>query len=250
MKKKLYLALLCSTGMLAGWKNISPEGMVNSGLTAVKAVSLSDEDVRSLSNQSCADMDKKANLAAADSIYSQRIERIASRLGGEVKGVALNYKVYQNPEPNAWAMANGCVRIYTGLLDLMTDNEVEGVLGHEIGHVALGHSKKAMQTAYAASAARGAAASSGNADVEALSSSKLGALSEALINAQFSQSQESAADDFSFDLLTERGVPRDGLVTAFEKLATLSGGKSSMFSSHPGSQERADRMRSRLTAAK
>ncbi len=29
-------------------------------------------------------------------------------------------------------MANGCVRAYTpGLMDLMTDNEIEGVLGHE-----------------------------------------------------------------------------------------------------------------------
>lgn len=248
MKKKLYLALLCSTGMLAGWKNISPEGMIGSGLSAVKAASLSDDEVRSFSDQSCADMDGKATLAAPDSTYSQRINRIASRLGSDVKGVALNYKVYQNPEPNAWAMANGCVRIYTGLLDLMTDNEVEGVLGHEIGHVALGHSKKAMQTAYAATAARGAAASSGNATAEALSNSKLGALSEALVNAQFSQSQESDADDFSFDLLTERNIPRDGLVTAFEKLATLSGGKSSMFSSHPGSKERAEHMRSRLAA--
>ncbi|BBQ84581.1 hypothetical protein WP3W18E02_31100 [Klebsiella sp. WP3-W18-ESBL-02] len=45
---------------------------------------------------------------------------------------------------NAWAMANGCVRVYSGLMDLMNDNEVEGVLGH---------SRKAMQTAYATVAA-------------------------------------------------------------------------------------------------
>ena len=39
-------------------------------------------------------------------------------------------------------MANGCVRVYSGLMDMMTDNEVEAVLGHELGHVALGHSRK------------------------------------------------------------------------------------------------------------
>ncbi len=34
---------------------------------------------------------------------------------------------------NAWAMANGCVRVYSGLMDMMNDNEIEGVLGHELG---------------------------------------------------------------------------------------------------------------------
>lgn len=45
---------------------------------------------------------------------------------------------------NAWAMANGCVRVYSGLMDMMNDNEIEGVLGHELGHVALGHSLAEM----------------------------------------------------------------------------------------------------------
>ncbi|STL35893.1 peptidase, M48B family [Escherichia coli] len=43
------------------------------------------------------------------------------------------------------AMANGCVRVYSGLMDMMNDNEIEGVLGHELGHVALGHSLAEMK---------------------------------------------------------------------------------------------------------
>jgi putative metalloprotease len=140
--------------------------------------------------------------------------------------------------------------VYSGLMDLMNDNEVEGVLGHEMGHVALGHTKKAMQAAYATSVARGAAASSGNGAVSALSSSQLGDLGEELVNAQFSQSQESDADDFSFDLLKQRGIPLDGLASAFDKLAQLGGGDSSMFDSHPGSADRAAHIRQRIAAEK
>ncbi|MCB2563716.1 M48 family metalloprotease, partial [Listeria monocytogenes] len=69
-------------------------------------------------------------------------------------------KVYLTEEVNAWAMANGCIRVYSGLMELMSDNEIEGVLGHEMGHVALGHTRKAAQTAYAAAAVRGAAGAS------------------------------------------------------------------------------------------
>ena len=35
-------------------------------------------------------------------------------------------------------MANGTVRVYAGLLDAMTDDEVRFVIGHEVGHVKLG----------------------------------------------------------------------------------------------------------------
>ena len=58
----------------------------------------------------------------------------------------------------------------------------------------------------------------------------------------------AAPQQFSFDLLTERNLPREGLVTAFEKLAKLGGGESSMFDSHPGSSDRAANMRTRLAA--
>src|SRR5690606_18327729 len=117
--------------------------------------------------------------------------------------------------------------------------------------VALGHSKSRMQTAYAASAARALAASAGGV-VGQLSQSQAGDLAEKFVNAQFSQAQESAADNYSFDLLTERKLERKGLVTAFEKLAQLSGGASggsSILSSHPPSSERAAAMRKRLDAA-
>jgi len=120
------------------------------------------------------------------------------------------------------------------------------VLGHEIGHVALGHTKKAMQVGYTTLAARGALAASGNSALATLSNSQLGELTESLINAQFSQSQESAADDYSLDLLKKNNANLSGLVSAFEKLAKLDGGDSSMFSSHPGSKDRAKRLQDKI----
>jgi putative metalloprotease len=131
---------------------------------------------------------------------------------------------------------------------MMNDDEILGVVGHEIGHVALGHSKKAMQTAYTVSAARDVASTAGGSAVAALSGSQLGDLTEKFINAQFSQSQESAADDYSFDTLKARKLNLQGLVTAFQKLAKLDGGKSSMMSSHPSSADRAKHIEERIAA--
>ena len=205
---------LSSAVLLSGCQNMSPDAMLQSGLMAVQAATLSDAEVKSMSDQACAEMDANANIAGPETSYGKRLNKIAANLGNQVNGTPVNYKVYLDEEVNAWAMANGCVRVYSGLMDAMNDNEVEGVLGHEMGHVALGHTKKAMQTAYATSAARNAAASSGNTTLAALSSSELGALGEQLVNAQFSQSQETAADNFSFDGSSARSASCSGVSPA------------------------------------
>lgn len=241
MKKLLCVAAAIA---LTGCAGSNSQGLINSGMSMVQAATLGDDDVKTLSDEACADSDKKSQIAPASSKYSQRLTKIMAGLKND--GVPVQAKVYLSKTVNAWAMANGCVRVYSGIMDLMSDDEVRGVLGHEIGHVALGHSKAAMQVAYAAQAARGALAASGNGAVSALSSSQLGDLTEKLINAQFSQKQESAADDYAFDLLKKNGANRQALVTAFQKLATQDGGKSSMFDSHPGSAERAQHLATRL----
>lgn len=256
MKIKLLATVMVSAALLSGCQNMNTDMLTKSGTQLFQAATLSDDDIKALTNDACKEMDAQNKVAPANSNYTKRLNNIAKALGNEVNGTPVNYKVYMDKEVNAWAMANGCVRVYSGLMDLMTDNEVEGVLGHEMGHVALGHTRKAIQVAHATVAARTAAASAGGVAASAggvaaqLSSSQLAEMGQKLINAQFSQHQESEADNFSYDLLKKRGVNTAGLVTAFDKLAKLGGGESSMFSSHPPSKERADNMRNRIAEDK
>ncbi len=247
---KTALVTLTATAALQGCANMDVDTMMGMGASALQVATFSEQDARTMANEACEQMDAQAKVAPANHAYSKRLDRIMAPLGNQINGVPLNYKVYLADDVNAWAMANGCIRVYSGIMDAMNDNELQGVLGHEIGHVALGHSKRRMQAAYATSLARNAASQSGNSTLASLSSSEAGALGEAFINAQFSQSQESAADNFSFDLLTEKKLDRTGLVTAFEKMAAMSGGQSSLLSSHPGADKRAANMRARLNAGK
>jgi metalloprotease len=240
----------CSTSDSQGTVANNSGGMTNVAMSATKTVTLSDADVVELSSKSCAELDGKSSIASPKNKYAKRLAKIVKNMPSAVNKTPISYKVYITKDVNAWAMDNGCVRIYSGLMDLMNDDEVRGVIGHEIGHVTLGHSKKSMQTAYAASALRDAAGSSGNAAVASMSNSQLGELTEKLINSQFSQSQENAADDYSFDLLTERKLKREGLVSAFEKLAKVGGDNRSMLSSHPSSSDRAQHIRDRIAAKK
>ncbi|WP_312980677.1 M48 family metallopeptidase [Atlantibacter sp.] len=248
MKMRAILPGLVAVALLSGCQNMDSNGLLTSGAEAFQAYTLSDAQVKALSDEACKEMDGKATIAPAGSQYAQRLNTIASALGDNINGQPVNYKVYMAKDVNAFAMANGCIRVYSGLMDMMNDNEVEAVIGHEMGHVALGHVKKGMQVALGTNAARVAAASAGGV-IGSLSQSQLGDLGEKLVNAQFSQRQESEADDYSYDLLRKRGINPIGLATSFEKLQTLEAGRqSSMFDDHPGSAERAQHIRDRMKA--
>jgi len=157
-------------------------------------------------------------------------------------GLNLNFKVYQSSQVNANASADGSVRMYSGLMDMMTDDELLFVIGHEIGHVKHGHSAKAMRTALATSGMRKAAGAAGNSTVGALADSQLGGLLEAVVNAQHSQAQETQSDDYGLDFLRKARGKTDGAVSSLRKLAKLGGGGASILSSHPDPARRADRM--------
>ena len=248
MKIRPLLLAFGMTTLLAGCQNMDSNGLMSSGAGAYQAFSLSDEQVQTLSDKACKDMDSKASIAPAGSEYAKRLSKISSALGNDINGQPANYKVYQAKDVNAFAMANGCIRVYSGLMDMMTDNEVEAVLGHEMGHVALGPVKKGMQVALGTNAVRIAAASAGGV-LGNLSQSQLGDIGEKLVNSQFSQRQEAEADDYSYDLLRKRGINPAGLATSFEKLAKLEDGRqSSMFDDHPASAARAQHIRERMAA--
>ncbi len=132
MKIRSTVLALGIAATLTGCQNMDSNGLLSSGAEAFQAYSLSDAQVKTLSDQACKEMDAKAKIAPANSEYSQRLNKIAAALGDNINGQPVNYKVYETKDVNAFAMANGCIRVYSGLMDLMNDNEVEAVIGHEM----------------------------------------------------------------------------------------------------------------------
>ena len=209
-----------------------------------KAATVSEDELKSATLQMRAADDAQAKVASGKNKYAQRLARL-TRKHVQEDGMTLNYKVYLSPEVNANATPDGSIRVYSGLMDLMTDAELLGVIGHEIAHVKLGHSLASMRTAYMASAGRKAASSAGGAG-GLLAASQVGELSEKFLNSQFSQTQETSSDDYGVQFLKRHGYDTKGMASSLRKLAALSGGKSSavdqMFSSHPEPNARAARL--------
>jgi putative metalloprotease len=235
------LALFLCSGFKIGSLNM--DGIIDAGSDAVTAATLTQAQMAEMGKQSAAQLDKKNKVAPASSAYVTRLNKIMGNLTA-VDGLKLNYKVYITKDINAFALPDGSIRIYSGLMDLMTDDEIFFVLGHEIGHVKNGDSADKYRMAYAASAARKAAAAAGG-KMASLSDSELGSLGEAVLNAQFSQTQESDADLYGMKLMERYKRNTRAAVSALRKLAGPGSGgglTEKLLSSHPDPNARANRI--------
>lgn len=212
---------------------------------AASAMNLSDADVQAHARRMAAHLDGQAPIAPASSPYAKRLAALTQGCR-EDQGLALNYQVYLVREVNAFALADGSIRFYAGLLDTMTDDEVRYVIGHEIGHVHAGHSRKRLQLALSTQAARDAAGAAGG-RAAALSQGELGDLVVKVVRAQHSQANENEADDYAMQFLSRRRFDRGAAVSALDKLDAMSGGGGvNWLATHPAPRDRAARMRQQL----
>ena len=212
---------------------------------AVTAMAITDEQIVELCRQSVAQLDQQNTVD--NGTYIARLRRLMSRVG-QINDMTLNFKVYRTDEVNAFASGDGSVRVYSGLMDLMTDDELVAVIGHEIGHVVHQDTKNALKKAYMASAASDLVGAAGT--VGAVTQGLAGSIGEALVNAQFSQKQEYKADEYGFEFAVAQGYDPYAMYSSLMKLTQLAESSQAstvaqMFSSHPDNIKRAERMKTK-----
>jgi len=153
-----------------------------------------------------------------------------------------NIYLSDSDDVNAIALPGGRIVVFKGLLDQVeSENELAMVLAHELGHFA--HRDHL----------RGLGRGLGIAVVTALllgeNNSASGLISKAVLTfqVQYSQSQESAADQFGVDLLTTRYGHAGGATTFFARLAENAGSKIPyVLASHPHPKNRIEALNKRI----
>ena len=230
-----------------------PNPGIQATVDVLQAATLKDRHVLEMARKYIAYTDSQNTIPPSDNPYSERLERLTSRYIA-VNDVPLNFKVYKTNQINAFATADGSIRVFSGLMDRMSDEELMAIIGHEMGHIRNSDTLHAMRKAYLTSAARNALGAAGGV-LGSLGSSQWGSIAEKLAESHFSKSQEYAADDFSFGFLQRNGYHPLAMADALEKihrLAEQAGNKPDailqLFSTHPDSLDRAARIRTKCLA--
>ncbi len=246
---KTLLTGVCVFIMSISYAQTNWARLLSGTIKAGQAMTVTDEDLAKIVRQQVETMDKQNKVCATNSKYDKRLNKITKGMN-DAAGIKLNFKVYQTTEYNAFACPDGSVRVFSALMDVLTDDELLGVIGHEIGHVALRHSKKAWRSALLRSAASDAIGSQSETWAR-LSDSSIGGITSVALSAKHSRWHETQADDYGYDFLKKNGKNPWAMGLAFKKLKSLSKKKDhskyekllEAFSSHPDFDERIERMR-------
>ena len=255
--KKLISAMTLSLLMLTGCsvaKNLDMARLAQGGAKIAQSMTVSNDQIQQYVKSYIAQSDSQNKVCGTNDPYTQRLMTIVSGITN-VEGTPLNFKVYKTNDVNAFACADGSIRVYSGLMDVMSDDEVLGVIGHEIGHVAHQDTKNAFKNALQTAALMDVIASTGS-TAAALTDSQFGAIAQNLASAKYSKSQENNADDYGYDFLKKHGKNPAAMVKSFQKLKQMedasgsnrTAGMAQLFSTHPDINKRISRMQAKCKA--
>lgn len=255
--KKLISAMTLSLLMLTGCsvaKNLDMARLAQGGAKIAQSMTVSNDEIQQYVKSYIAQSDSQNKVCGANDPYTKRLMTIVSGITN-VEGIPLNFKVYKTNDVNAFACADGSIRVYSGLMDVMSDDEVLGVIGHEIGHVAHQDTKNAFKNALQTAALMDVIASTGS-TAAALTDSQFGSIAQNLASAKYSKSQENNADDYGYDFLKKNGKNPAAMVKSFQKLkqmeeasgSTQTAGMAQLFSTHPDIDKRISRMQAKCKA--
>lgn len=159
------------------------------------------------------------------------------------------FTVLDDPDTvNAFALPGGQVFVTTALLSrLDTEDEVAGVLAHEIVHVLARHSAQQIAKSQLTNGLVGAVGvASGQA-----SAAQTAAMIGQLINMSYGRGDESQSDEFGVCLMLQAGYDPEGMVQVMQVLQEASGGNSQpeFLSTHPNPDNRIRNIEERIANA-
>lgn len=178
------------------------------------------------------------------------LRRVAARLMAaykpeELKDWQFSFDVVESKELNAYALPGGPIFFYTGLLDkLKTEDELAGILGHEMIHVTNQH----WASAYADNSKRklGLGVLLTIFKVSDTAADILNIADDMILSLPYSRKHETESDDRGLDIMVNAGYNPAGMANVFRLLQAQSGSKPpEWISTHPDDKNRIKRIEER-----
>lgn len=175
-----------------------------------------------------------------------RLKRLTDRMAAALDLPRVKVHIYEIDPVNGLAAPDGRIFITRGFYQKYRSGEVSAeelasVIAHELGHVALGHSRRRMIDFSGQNALRTALAMILNRVLPGIGGMVAGALTT-LLAARLSRGDEYEADAYAAALLTKAGIGVEPQKSLFRKLEALTqsraGAMPAWLMSHPKTAER------------
>ena len=159
---------------------------------------------------------------------------------------AWEIEVFDMPDANAFAMPGGKIGIFSGILEVATDqHQLAAVIGHEIAHVTREHQ---VAQANRGTITQGAAAVLG-ASVRMQQQAQI--LAQLGLTLPFSRRHETEADEVGLMYMAEAGFDPRASITLWKNMEDKSGGARppQFLSTHPAPEDRMGKLIAGMSGA-
>jgi predicted Zn-dependent protease len=175
---------------------------------------------------------RMAGMVVEDPIVTEYINEVGSRIASQTNDGSQKFTffVIDDPNINAFALPGGYIGIHTGLLDATrNENELAGVLAHEVAHVTQRHIARAIHASQRQSilttalmlGAILAGVATGDSDAaQAGIAVAQGTAAQQQIN--FTRSNEYEADRIGIGAMADAGFDPHGMASFFEVMSRQS----------------------------
>jgi len=184
--------------------------------------------------------------AHSTELADPRLKALTDQMAKVVDVPRIKVHIYEIEPVNGLAAPDGRIFLTRGFYNKyrqgeVTAEEMASVIAHELGHVALGHSRRRMIDFSGQNALRTALAMILNRFLPGIGP-LLAGWAMSLLMARLSRSDEYEADTYASALLIKAGIGTDPQKTLFEKLEHLTGARGASMPawilSHPKTAER------------
>jgi predicted Zn-dependent protease len=154
--------------------------------------------------------------------------------------------ILDSNEINAFATSGGHIFVTRGLINAAkSEDALAGVIAHEVAHIQLQHSIRAIRTSRITQAlmvtgvsAAGAAAGMSVSELTDVFNESVGEIVSTLVNNGYSQVQEFDADNTAMRLLASAGYSPSGLIDMLRELSAVQTSSSGFGKTHPSPAQR------------
>ena len=165
--------------------------------------------------------------AKSTELADVRLRELMTRMARALDIERIKVHIYEIEPVNGLAAPDGRIFITRGFYNRyrageVTAEEMASVIAHELGHVALGHSRRRMIDFSGQNALRTAMAMILNRFLPGLGAIVAGAITS-LLSARLSRNDEYEADAYASALLTKSGIGTAPQKSLFQKLEKLTG---------------------------
>ena len=216
---------------------------VKSASDITRATLISDKEMYEEDAKDITKWDINQTVAKDIDQYYIDLQKIMKRIPlPDDLDVKLDVKVYLNPFLYIISKSNGAIRVNSGIIELLEDDEILFLMAHEIAHIANKDHKGSYRKAHSMYALENALNMQGE-TAGSVANGLLESVTSRMRKSEFQKDEEFEADKYAIGVLKKLGIKKQVAIDTLEELQYLN---APLLKIHPTGHERVKNIKDNL----